>query len=342
MSNSENFNDHLLIKKKNRKKLNDYLEGIDNFDINTISQVITLVESHNENDYELAQLILENCLNKKSNSKKIGITGIPGVGKSTFIETFGMNLIDKGHSVAVLAIDPSSDLSGGSILGDKTRMQKLSLSNMAFIRPSPAKGILGGVAQKTNEAITICEAAGFDYIIIETVGVGQSEAIVSNMVDFFLMLTLANTGDDLQGIKRGILEQANGIVFTKNDGDNVKITEHAVIELKQSLNFIPINVSDWKTPVTKVSSYDNSGFDSVDKMLEDYYKIVIQNGFLKKKRADQRVYWFKSSIDYFLNTFYMSHPKMKESYDKFISEIKSNKTTPTGAAKKFIDQLMSQ
>ena len=339
---NKNLNSDLQITKKERKELPYYIEGLKNFEINIIAQIITLVESHQVDDYKLSQKILDECLRLNKVAKKIGISGIPGVGKSTFIETLGLTLIERGEKIAILAVDPSSDITGGSILGDKTRMQKLSESKNAFVRPSPSKGILGGVAQKTYEAIIVCEAAGFDTIIVETVGVGQSETIIAHMVDFFLLLSLANTGDDLQGIKRGILEQANAIIFTKNDGQNIKATLKAQTELRQSIQFLINTIPNWKTPILSSSSLNNEGFADIRKMIDNYFKTVKESNYFKEKRTSQNIFWFKSSIDYFLTSYYMSNPKLKSVYQNVVAKLKDNKMSATGAAKLFIDHILSQ
>jgi LAO/AO transport system kinase len=234
---------------RNRKKkytADEYVKGISAGDITILSQAITLLESSNHRHYDTAQAVIEKCLPLSSGSVRIGITGVPGAGKSTFIETFGKLITGKGHKLAVLAIDPSSENTRGSILADKTRMEKLSSDPDAFIRPSPAAGTLGGVARKTRETIILCEAAGFDTIIVETVGVGQSETAVSSMVDFFLLLMLAGAGDELQGIKRGIMEMADLIVITKADGTNIPMTEKAKIEFQNALHLFPPPSSGWK------------------------------------------------------------------------------------------------
>ena len=277
---------------KNRKKkysVDEYVEGILSGNRTILSQAITLSESSNHKNSEIAQLIIEKCLPYSAKSIRIGITGVPGAGKSTFIETFGKLITGKGRSLAVLAIDPSSEHTGGSILGDKTRMERLSTDPNAFIRPSPAAGTLGGVARKTGEAIILCEAAGFDTIIVETVGVGQSETAVSSMVDFFLLLMLAGAGDELQGIKRGIMEMADTIAITKADGSNRLVAEGAKIEFQSALHLFPPPHSGWMPNVFTCSSIENTGIEEIWESISRFITITKQSGYFDKRRKQQAI-----------------------------------------------------
>ena len=277
---------------KNRKKKftpEEYVEGILSGNRTILSQAITLLESSNSRHSEIAQIIIEKCLPHSARSIRIGITGVPGVGKSTFIETFGKLITGKGRRLAVLAIDPSSQHTRGSILGDKTRMERLSTDPDAFIRPSPAAGTLGGVARKTGETIILCEAAGFDTVIVETVGVGQSETAVSSMVDFFLLLMLAGAGDELQGIKRGIMEIADAIAIAKADGNNRFNAESAKAEYQTALHLFPPSASGWIPKVTTCSSVDNLGIEQLWQAISEYVRITKQSGYFEERRKQQAV-----------------------------------------------------
>jgi LAO/AO transport system kinase len=268
-------------------------------DRRTLGKAITLIESTKASDQQEAQKLLQTILPHAGKSFRIGITGVPGVGKSTFIESFGKLLISKGHKVAVLAIDPSSPVSGGSILGDKTRMEKLSQEENAFIRPSPASGFLGGVAQKTRESILLCEAAGYNYILVETVGVGQSEFEVSNMVDFFMILMLPNAGDELQGIKKGILELADAIVINKADGDAVNQATQSLAQYQSALELFRHNPL-WSTKVVKSSSHNAKMIENIFLLTEEFKKeIGVEN--LKSIRLKQNGEWFKKLVQELIN-----------------------------------------
>ena len=265
---------------------------------------------------------------------RIGITGVPGVGKSTFIESFGKHLTKQNKKVAVLAVDPSSSLNKGSILGDKTRMEELVTDKNAFIRPSPSGKSLGGVAQKTRESIILCEAAGFDTIIIETVGVGQSETVVHSMVDFFLLLKLAGTGDDLQGIKRGIIEMSDAIVINKSDGDNKKNAKIAKIEFNRALHLYPIKESKWQPKVLMASALHNSGIEEIDAMIAQYISLTKENNYFDNKRNAQNKFWLLATIEQQLKDNFYNNPKIKNALAKEIDDLEKGKTTPFIAAKK--------
>ena len=270
-------------------------------------------------------------------SVRIGITGVPGVGKSTFIESFGKHLTSQHKKVAVLAVDPSSSVNKGSILGDKTRMEELVTDKNAFIRPSPSGTSLGGVAQKTRESIILCEAAGFDTIIIETVGVGQSETVVHSMVDFFLLLKLAGAGDELQGIKRGIIEMADAIVINKADGDNEKNAKIAKVEFNRALHLYPIKESNWQPKVLTASALKNIGIDKIDKMIVDYIALTKANNYFDKKRNQQNKYWLLSTIDQQLKANFFQNPLIKNALSKEIEDLENGKTTPFNAAKRLLE-----
>lgn len=279
----------LGTKKKKKFTADEYTEGIISGNRTILSQAITLLESSNHRHSETAQAVIEKCLPYGTGSVRIGITGVPGAGKSTFIETFGRLLTSTGRKVAVLAIDPSSQHSRGSILGDKTRMEKLSTDPNAFIRPSPTAGTLGGVARKTRETIILCEAAGFDTIIVETVGVGQSETAVSSMVDFFLLLMLAGAGDQLQGIKRGIMEMADAIAITKADGNNKLNAGHAKSEYQTALQLFPPPSSGWIPNVFTCSSVENTGIEDIWQAITKYVKLTKHSGYFEERRKQQEI-----------------------------------------------------
>ncbi len=264
--------------------------------ITALGQAITLVESTLPEDEKIAQKLLATCLLKSGNSIRIGITGVPGVGKSTFIETFGKLLTSQGKKVAVLAIDPTSERTKGSILGDKSRMHQLSSDKNAFIRPSPNSGTLGGVANKTRESIILCEAAGFDIILIETVGVGQSETTVNNLVDFFLLLMLAGAGDELQGIKRGIMELADALVITKADGDNCQKAKNAGLEYKSALHLFPAMENGWTPQVSTCSALENTGVEQILETITKFDAQMLSSGWKIKNRKDQNNYWLHLKI----------------------------------------------
>ncbi len=288
--------------------INEMIDGILTSNISYVSKAITLVESTKAEHQEQAQQIINAVINYSGNSFRLGITGVPGVGKSTFIESFGLEVVNKGHKLAVLAIDPSSQLSKGSILGDKTRMEQLSVHPNAFIRPSPSSGSLGGVARKTKESIIICEAAGYDYIFIETVGVGQSETAVHQLTDFFLLLMLAGAGDELQGIKRGIMEMADGMVITKADGANLDKAKIARAEYARALHLFPPTESNWIPEVLICSSTENKGIKEVYDMLDKYNRHATSNGYFNIKRLQQTKQWLHQTInDLLLERFYSNN-----------------------------------
>lgn len=300
-------NPYLKRVKKREYSVDEYIEGILKGDITCLSQAVTLVESNNIKHQEMAQQIIEKCLPYTGNSMRIGITGVPGAGKSTSIDSFGMYLVKQGRKLAVLAIDPSSERSNGSILGDKTRMEQLSREKNAFIRPSPTAGSLGGVARKTRETIMLCEAAGFDTIFVETVGVGQSETAVHSMVDFFLLIQLAGTGDELQGIKRGIMEMADAIIINKADGDNIDKANLAASHFRNALHLFPMPESGWMPKVLTYSGFYALGIKEIWDMVDDYRHYTQDSGYFYDKRKKQSRWWMYQSINEVLRrSFYNS------------------------------------
>ncbi|MBP7496697.1 MAG: methylmalonyl Co-A mutase-associated GTPase MeaB [Bacteroidales bacterium] len=338
VENPGQFNEKALKKLKKKKKLSveEFVEGIFNGDRTILSQAITLVESKLNRDNDKAQLVIEHCLPRVGKSMRIGITGVPGVGKSTFIEALGKHITALGRKLAVIAIDPSSTLSKGSILGDKTRMEKLATDPNAFIRPSPSAGTLGGVARKTREIIILCEAAGFDTIFVETVGVGQSEILVQSMVDFFLLLMLAGAGDELQGIKRGIMEIADAIIINKADGDNIMKANIAKGEIENAVHIFPMPESGWKPSVSTCSSKYKTDIDKVWELINRYFNLVKANGYFKINRDKQ----IKSRMYDFINTelsdsFY-NNQLVREMIPEIEAELMSRKTTSYAAARKLL------
>ena len=308
-------NPYLKLKARPRRRnitAAEYVEGIRKGNVTMLGQAVTLVESQLPEHQSLAQEVIEKCLPYTGNSKRIGITGVPGAGKSTSIDVFGLHVLNRGGKLAVLAIDPSSELTKGSILGDKTRMEKLSVQKDAFIRPSPSAGSLGGVARKTRETIVLCEAAGYDNIFVETVGVGQSETAVHSMVDFFLLIQLAGTGDELQGIKRGIMEMADGIVINKCDGDNVERAKLAAAQFRSALHLFPTPPSGWSPKVLTYSGYYELGIDEVWKMIDEYFEFVHKNGYFEERRRQQEKYWMYETINEQLKRHFYSNPVIEE------------------------------
>ncbi|MCB0446048.1 MAG: methylmalonyl Co-A mutase-associated GTPase MeaB, partial [Gelidibacter sp.] len=293
---------------------------------------ITIIESTAQKHQQQAKEIIEKCLPHANRSIRIGITGVPGVGKSTFIESFGKLLISEGKKVAVLTVDPSSSISKGSILGDKTRMEDLVKNPNAFIRPSASGTSLGGVARKTRETIILCEAAGFDTIIIETVGVGQSETAVHSMVDFFLLLKLAGAGDELQGIKRGIMEMADAIVINKADGENLKAAKLAKVEFNRALHLYPAKESGWQPKVLLASALKNEGIPDVWKLITDYIMQSKTNHFFDHKRKEQNKFWLLQTIDDRLKSDFYNQAVIKKELKVQLEKIENGETTPFVAA----------
>lgn len=315
----------------------EYVEGILKGDISMLSRAVTLVESTVDEHQTVAQEVIEKCLPYSGNSRRIGITGVPGAGKSTSIDEFGLHIIKQGHKLAVLAIDPSSERTQGSILGDKTRMEKLSSKKEAFIRPSPSAGSLGGVARKTRETIVLCEAAGYDRIFVETVGVGQSETAVHSMVDFFLLIQLAGTGDELQGIKRGIMEMADGIVINKCDGDNVERAKLAAAQFRNALHLFPPTPSRWRPEVITYSGYFGYDIDKVWDMIDRYFEYVERTGYFERKRNEQAKYWMTETIDEQLKASFYRFPQIKELLEQKEMRILNNEQSSFTAARDVLE-----
>lgn len=306
-----------------------------------LAKAITLIESKTEDNFKQSLKILDKLVPHSGNSLRIGITGVPGVGKSTFIESFGLYLIDKGHKVAVLAVDPSSKISGGSILGDKTRMEELSRSEKSFIRPSPSGDTLGGVARKTRESMIACEAAGYDIVLVETVGVGQSETEVSEMVDIFTLLLLPNAGDELQGIKRGVMELADIILINKSDGDNFPKAQLAKSQVETALMMLSQREDEWEVPVVLTSALNRGGFEEFDEKIEKFLEIRKENSFFEENRKNQYNSWMWSMVfDYIKSKIYNSKD-MKEKIHKLQYEIINNTKSPFSAAEELINSLKS-
>jgi LAO/AO transport system kinase len=317
--------------------MTDLADSVLNGDRRGLAKAITLVESSRADHQEQARVLLETLLPRTGGATRIGITGVPGVGKSTFIEAFGMHLIEKGHRIAVLAVDPSSTISGGSILGDKTRMQRLSASERAFIRPTPSGGSLGGVASHTREAMLLCEAAGYDVVLVETVGVGQSEYVVASMVDFFLVLMLPGAGDELQGLKRGILELADALVVNKADGDNLARAERACAEYTAAMHLV--RSGGWEPPVVDVSALEARGMDRVWDIVQDHRRKLMQSGDLEKKRADQARRWFWSLLEDGIKARFLSRETVAHAITDKQRAIEAGRSTPTAAARQVLALL---
>ena len=314
-----------------------YIQGVMDNNRLMLARTITLVESTLSTHQEIAKHVINEILPYTGRAVRLGITGVPGAGKSTFIESFGTMLTRLGHRVAVLAIDPSSTRSGGSILGDKTRMEKLAVNDMAFIRPSPSSGSLGGVARKTRESMLVCEAAGFDVIIVETVGVGQSETTVASMVDFFLVLQISGAGDELQGIKKGVLEVADAIVVNKADGDNINRAKLAKRQYETALHLVAPSSPNWTVPVMTCSALEEKGLTDVWETITSHKKIMTATGELDKKRQDQSMSWMWFLVNEGLERWFYQHDEIKKLLPKVKQDVEDGRVAPTRAA----DELVS-
>jgi len=323
--------------KRQQYTASEFVKGILAGNITILSQALTLVESSLTEHQIIAQEVIEKCLPHAGNSIRLGITGVPGAGKSTFIESLGMSLVRSGHKLAVLAIDPSSERSKGSILGDKTRMEELSVAKTAFIRPSPSAGSLGGVARKTRESIILCEAAGFDTIFVETVGVGQSEISVHSMVDFFLLLQIAGAGDELQGIKRGIMEMADGIAINKCDGTNIDRANVARAQYQTALHLFPPHESGWSPEALTCSSVENTGIEDIWEMVERYIHFTKANEFFEIKRNTQSKYWMYETINEQLKGNFYKNPEIQNLLIENEKRVLSNELSSFIAAKNLLD-----
>lgn len=339
-------NPYLSRFRKKRAQLlsaGEYAERIIKGDVSILSQAVTLVESVLPEHQALAQEVIEKCLPYSGNSVRIGISGVPGAGKSTSIDAFGVHLLENyGGKLAVLAIDPSSEKTKGSILGDKTRMEKLSVHPKSFIRPSPTAGSLGGVARKTRETIILCEAAGYDNIFVETVGVGQSETACHSMVDFFLLIQLAGTGDELQGIKRGIMEIADGIVINKADGNNIDKAQLAATHFRNALHLFPKPDSGVLPKVLCYSGFYEIGIDEVLKMIFDYIDEVKKNGYFQYRRNEQSKYWMYESINEHLRNDFYYNPTVKNMLGSLSEQVLDGHVTSFVAAKRLLDAYYEQ
>ncbi len=335
------INEDAIKRFKNKRQgllsVNEYVDGVLSGNRTILSKAITLIESSLHMHQLLAQQIIERCLPYSGKSFRIGITGVPGVGKSTFIEAFGTYLTKLGHKLAVLAIDPSSSRSRGSILGDKTRMEELSIDPNAFIRPSPAAGSLGGVARKTRESIILCEAAGFNLIFVETVGVGQSETAVHSMVDFFLLLMLAGAGDELQGIKRGIMEMADAIVINKADGDNLLKAKTARVEYQNALHLFPPTDSGWHPEVEIMSARLKEGINRVWNLISAYQKQVIDNGYFDLNRRHQMKQIMHETIEQMLLDHFYRQEGIKQQIQQAEKDLEDNKLSSYQAAHRLLN-----
>lgn len=320
----------------------ELVEGILKGDITTLARAVTLVESLSPEHQAIAQEVIEKCLPHSGNSRRIGITGVPGAGKSTSIDVFGLHVLKRGGKLAVLAIDPSSERTKGSILGDKTRMEKLSVHPDAFIRPSPSAGSLGGVARKTRETIVLCEAAGFNNIFVETVGVGQSETAVHSMVDFFLLIQLAGTGDELQGIKRGIMEMADGIVINKADGDNVGPAQLAQAQYRSALHLFPPTTSGWMPEVLTYSGYYELGIAEVWEMIDRYFNFVQGNGYFEAKRQQQARWWMYETIDEQLRKHFYNNERIKTMLTDCEADVLANRRSSFAAAAQVLNSYFDE
>ena len=332
-----------LTRRKKRRALTsgEIVEGILRGDITMRSRAVTLVESMASEHQVLAQEVIEKCLPHSGNSRRIGITGVPGAGKSTSIDVFGLHVLKDGGKLAVLAIDPSSERTKGSILGDKTRMERLAVHPNAFVRPSPSAGSLGGVARKTRETIVLCEAAGFNNIFVETVGVGQSETAVHSMVDFFLLLQLAGTGDELQGIKRGIMEMADGIVINKADGDNIHRAQLAQAQFRSALHLFPPTASGWQPEVLTYSGYYELGIAEVWDMIDRYFAFVTENGYFTQRRLQQARYWMYETIDEQLRRHFYDNPQVSALLNEKEQRVLDNLQSSFTAARDVLDLYFS-
>ena len=346
ISQPPSINPDVLTKsgRKRRKKYSadEFVSAILSGNRAILSQAITLVESSLPEHYETAQTIIEKCLPFSSRSVRIGITGVPGAGKSTFIETFGLHITGEGRKLAVLTIDPSSEQTKGSILGDKTRMEQLSIHPQAFIRPSPTTGTLGGVARKTRETIILCEAAGFDTILVETVGVGQSETAVHSMVDFFLLLMLAGAGDELQGIKRGIMEMADLIAITKADGANKLVAENARISFQNALHLFPKKASAWEPQVHTCSALTNSGIKELWDIIMEYFALTKKSGYFDTFRKEQEVVRMHNTILEYLNNSFYNHKEVKLLVPEIERQLHEGNITSYKAAIKLLDEYFKK
>ncbi len=327
----------LKAKRKELLSAEDYFQGIRSGNRVILSRAITLVESSLSSHYELAQQVVEKCIPYSGKSIRIGITGVPGVGKSTFIESLGKSLTAKGHRLAVLAVDPSSEISKGSILGDKTRMEHLAVDENAFVRPSPSAGSLGGVARKTREIILLCEAAGFDVVFVETVGVGQSEVTVHSMVDFFLLLMLAGAGDELQGIKRGIIEMCDGMAINKADGDNINKAKAAKVQYENALHLFPPHPTGWTPRVMTCSSIQKEGMADIWQMIQNHDQMMKEGGHFQNKRIEQQKYQMIEAIHEALKRNFYNNTEVTKQLKEMEGRLSAQTITSHQAAQRLLE-----
>ncbi|CAB1085706.1 YgfD: protein that forms a complex with the methylmalonyl-CoA mutase in a pathway for conversion of succinyl-CoA to propionyl-CoA [Olavius algarvensis Delta 1 endosymbiont] len=318
-------------------QIQDYIDGVLSKNRRIVAKTITLIESSLPAHQEMAKAIVDALLPHAGQAVRVGITGVPGVGKSTYIESFGLQLVKQNHRVAVLAVDPSSSKSGGSIMGDKTRMERLSLEEQAFIRPSPSGGTLGGVARRTRETIVVCEAAGFDVIMVETVGVGQSETTVASMVDFFLVLMLAGAGDELQGIKKGVLELADAIAINKADGHNIENAAKAKIEYEKALNLLTPGSKIWSPPVLTCSAVTMKGLVEIWQTILDHKQKLESAGELTEKRRKQALDWLWALVEEGLRERFYRNPAVEKSLPEIVKAVEVGQTAPTVGAHRLLD-----
>ncbi len=346
ISRPPSINPNIAARLKNRKRkmysVDDYVKGILDGSMTILSQAITLVESSKFEHQKIAQEIIERCLPHSGKSTRIGITGVPGAGKSTFIEAFGKHVTSLGHKLAVLAIDPSSERTKGSILGDKTRMEELAVDPHAYIRPSPSAGSLGGVARKTRETLILCEAAGFDTILIETVGVGQSETAVHSMVDFFLLIQIAGAGDELQGIKRGIMEMADAIAINKCDGTNITKAQLARVQFENALHLFPLSPSQWSPKVLNCSSIECTGISEIWDTIMDYCKHTTENSYFDTRRSEQAKYWMYETVNEQLRDNFYHNTKIKEMIPDFENKVLNDEMSSFIAAYKLLNTYYNE